>query len=215
MSDVKDFLAGHLRGKPAPFLFVGSGLTRRYTKAEDWEGLLRVFADRTDRPYEYYKTSANGDLPKVASKIAEPFHDLWWSKEEYQESRERWSSTIRDNESALRVEVAKHVADAADRLPTRGALAKELNLLRAAVVDGIITTNFDPVLESLFPELRVFVGQDEMLFANPQGSVRSTRSTAATRSQTALSSQPPTTNASMNATRTSQPSCSRSSSSTR
>lgn len=169
MSDVKEFVAAHLRGKPAPFLFVGSGLTRRYTKAEDWEGLLRVFADKTDRPYEYYRTSANGDLPTVASKIAEPFHDIWWSRDEYIESRDQWAGSIRDRESALRVEVARHVSGAADRLPGRGALAKELDLLRSAVVDGIITTNYEPVLEAVFPDLRVFVGQDEMLFANPQG----------------------------------------------
>ncbi len=169
MSDVRTFVADHLRGKPAPFLFVGSGLTRRYTKAEDWEGLLRVFAEKTDRPYGYYRTSAEGDLPTVASKIAEPFHDLWWSEDEYQESRERWSGEVRGTESALKVEVARHVSEGASRLPKSGALAEELDLLRAAVVDGVITTNFDPVLEAVFPELRVFVGQDEMLFSNPQG----------------------------------------------
>lgn len=169
MTDVKESLAARLHGKPAPFLFVGSGLTRRYTNAEDWEGLLRFFAAQTGRPYEYYRTSANGDLPTVASKIAEPFHDLWWSSEQYKESRDRWAESIRDRESALRVEVARHVSGVADRLPSRGALAKELNLLRSAVVDGIITTNYEPLLETIFPELRVFVGQEEMLFANPQG----------------------------------------------
>lgn len=169
MSEVRTFVADHLRGKPAPFLFVGSGLTRRYTNAEDWEGLLRVFAGKTGRPYEYYRTSAEGDLPRVASKIAESFHDLWWSGDEYLSSRERWSAEIRGSESALKVEVARHVSSVVGRLPKAGALANELGLLRAAVVDGIITTNFDPVLESIFPDFRVFVGQDEMLFSNPQG----------------------------------------------
>lgn len=169
MTDVRSFVIEHLREKPAPFLFVGSGLTRRYANSEDWEGLLRVFAVATGRPYEYYRASAEGDLPTVASKIAEPFHDLWWSDSKYEESRDRWSGQVTGTESALKVEVAQHVSSAADRLPTSGVLADELALLRAAVVDGIITTNFDPVLEVLFPDLRVFVGQDEMLFSNPQG----------------------------------------------
>ena len=33
----------------------------------------------------------------------------------------------------------------------------------------MITTNYDPLLEYIFPEFRVYVGQDEMLFSNPQG----------------------------------------------
>lgn len=42
-------------------------------------------------------------------------------------------------------------------------------LLRNATIDGIITTNFDPLLEYIRPDLEPFVGQDELLFANSQG----------------------------------------------
>ncbi len=168
MGVVRDRLAELLRGTATPFLFIGSGLSRRYTDCEDWEGLLRVFADLTDRPYEYFKATAGGDLPATASAIAEEFYDIWWAAERYEASRDRWSSGLRDRKSAFKVEVAAHVATAVDGVPTTGALAEELELLRKAVVDGIITTNFDGVLESLFPDFKVFVGQDQMLFSNPQ-----------------------------------------------
>jgi hypothetical protein len=45
----------------------------------------------------------------------------------------------------------------------------ELDLLRRAVIDGVITTNFDPLLEQLFPDFEVFVGQEALLFENAVG----------------------------------------------
>src|SRR5207253_5992713 len=72
-------------------------------------------------------------------------------------------------ESALKGEVSKYLTDAAANLEKSGVLATELNLLRKAVVDGIITTNFDPLLETTFPDFRVFVGQEELLFGDAVG----------------------------------------------
>ena len=54
-------------------------------------------------------------------------------------------------------------------MPKSGPLAEELNLLADAVVDGVITTNFDPLLEYVFGDFRVFLGQEELLFEDPQG----------------------------------------------
>lgn len=169
MTDVRAELKDHLHGMAAPFLFVGAGLSRRYVAADDWEGLLRRFAGFTSKPYDYYRSIAEGDLPTVASRLAEDFHEVWWSDNRFVDSRAEWSERVKGSASALKVEVARHLASAAESLPKRGTPAKELELLRGAVVDGIITTNFDPILESLFPDFRVFVGQDELLFSNPQG----------------------------------------------
>ncbi|MBN3471687.1 hypothetical protein G0D98_25345 [Pseudomonas savastanoi pv. phaseolicola] len=66
-----------------PFLFLGSGFSRRYIGLEDWEGLLSRFC-LTGKPYAYYKSSANNDTPKSAQLIADEFHDLWWSHHDYE-----------------------------------------------------------------------------------------------------------------------------------
>lgn len=49
-----------------------------------------------------------------------------------------------------------------------GEYKDEIALLSQLSVDGIITTNWDLLLETLFPDYKVFVGQGEMLFSNPQ-----------------------------------------------
>jgi len=167
--DIRVELAEHLRGHASPVLFVGSGLALRYAGAENWEGLLRHFAGMTDRPYEYYRSRANNDLPTVATGIAEKFNDIWWDRAEFAESRAEYTDSISSNESALKIEVARHLAGAATRLPTSGDLADEIELLSNAVVDVIITTNYDDILPTLFPDFRPFVGQEGLLFANPQG----------------------------------------------
>ena len=145
MSRVRSFLDVHLHRAAPPFLFIGSGFSRRYCNSDDWEGLLRHFASATSRPYEYFRSSADGDLPLVASRIAEEFHEVWWSKPEYAASRDAWSVEATERQSALKIEVALLVRDLADRLPTSGPLRKELELLRRAVIDGIITTNLRPI----------------------------------------------------------------------
>lgn len=67
-------LAEHLRGfRTAPFLFIGSGVSRRYLGLEDWTGLLRRFAQLTPHSYAYYFGNANSRLPAVASGIADLF----------------------------------------------------------------------------------------------------------------------------------------------
>ena len=162
-------LVNHLSSLPAaPFLFVGSGFSRRYVDADDWAGLLRRFAEPTGRSYEQYSSRANGDMPTVASLIAEDFHDVWWSDANYQESREAHPAP-KSTSSPLKIEIARYLSRSVENLPVEGLLADELTALRQSTIEGVITTNYDSVIDSLFPEFAVFSGQDELLFHEPQG----------------------------------------------
>ncbi|ENX45081.1 TPA: hypothetical protein R7S05_004284 [Acinetobacter baumannii] len=55
----------------APFLFIGSGFSRRYLDLPDWKGLLSQFA--TSMPFDSYLGTAGNDLPKAALALAEDF----------------------------------------------------------------------------------------------------------------------------------------------
>jgi hypothetical protein len=48
-------------------------------------------------------------------------------------------------------------------------LLAELELFKKIVVDGVVTTNWDGLLEAIFPDYQVYVGQEALLFAQIQG----------------------------------------------
>lgn len=165
---LKEKLVEHFKAAPStPFLFVGSGFSRRYLGLEDWEALLRRFSDGL-KDFEYYRSTAGGDLSVVASLMAVDFHDLWWSHEKYAESREKHKTKVKDKSSALRIEICNYLNSIAAIDISKSDQKEELELLSQLNVDGIITTNWDSLLETLFPGYRVFVGQSELLFSNPQ-----------------------------------------------
>lgn len=168
MAEIEDLLSELFQEKGAgAFLFVGSGFSRRYLGLEDWKGLLARFCT-TERPIEYYVSSSNGDLPTAARLLAEDFHATWWAAEAYKSSVEKNKSLVRDRTSALRLEICNYLSSLDQTIALKSDYAAEVELLSSLNVDGIITTNWDPFIEQLFPDYKVYVGQKELLFANPQ-----------------------------------------------
>lgn len=152
-----------------PFLFVGSGLSRRYIDLETWEDLLRNFAKLTSKPYGYFSSSSEGNYPKLATEISLSLHEKWWEADEFADSRAEFEKEAsQDKSSALKIEIAKYIKDKSKNITTSPELVAELEEFRKVVVDGIITTNWDLLLESLFPSYHPYVGQNELLFSAPQ-----------------------------------------------
>ena len=166
--NVKEKLVAHFRAAPStPFLFVGSGFSRRYLGLEDWKDLLRKFCVNI-KSFEYYLATANGDLSATASLMAIDFHEIWWTNSEFDASRERNKAKVRDKTSALRIEIANYLNSLSLTDLMASEYKEEIELLSRLNVDGIITTNWDLLLEKLFPDYKVFIGQSELLFSNPQ-----------------------------------------------
>lgn len=168
MSDVSQVLKEILDKHPAaPFLFVGSGFSRRYLDLEDWAGLLKQFCGPI-REFGYYSAKADGALPLAASFMAEDFNEWWWGAAETEGSRNEFSAIIKSRADALKVEISKYMANFSLEDARKSKFGNEIATLSEISVDGIITTNWDFLLDELFPDYRVFVGQEELLFANPQ-----------------------------------------------
>lgn len=165
---VKQQLADLFRSKSSgPFLFLGSGFSRRYLGLEDWAGLLGRFCT-PDKPFGYYRALANNDLPAAAALIAKDFNKRWWMDEEFRAAASEGSHLIRTESSALRMEICKYLSGLKPEESVNGQYSEEVGLLKSLNVDGVITTNWDGFVDYLFPDYKVYVGQTELLFANPQ-----------------------------------------------
>ena len=167
---VRDALLELFRKSGAsPFLFVGAGLGRRYLNLATWEQLLRRFAAETPRAYEFYVTQAGRDnYPRLGSEIAVAFRDVWWNSTKYESDRDAAKDLMEDFASPLKVEVSKYLLEECRRLNS-SALPDELGILADAKVDGVITTNYDTILETVFPDYEVYRSQDETLFRVSHG----------------------------------------------
>lgn len=167
--DITESLKEIIKASPtAPFLFIGSGFSRRYLGLEDWKGLLSRFGSKLPSGFIRYVSESNGDLALAAEKMSDPYSEYWWSLPNSEEiaNRPDWHTHI---SSPLRHDICEYLKSC--DMSNKG-LESELALLTSSktIIDGIITTNWDLLLENLFAKdnYKVYVGQGSLLFSNPQ-----------------------------------------------
>ena len=150
----------------SPFLFVGSGFSRRYYGLPTWEALLMEMIDRLSltKPYEYYKSNSNGSLPQVASMMGEEFNSTWWTSDAFNESRIDHQKDIKTKFCPIKLEITRYLQERSHLLENE-IIKREINLLRKSNIDGVITTNWDCLIEELFPSFTAFIGQEELIFS--------------------------------------------------
>lgn len=173
-NELTEALAKTLSDRDAlPYLFVGSGLSRRYLDLPDWSGLLKIFSDELGENFDQIRVTANGNLPTIASNIASEFNEYWWNSPLYEKDRTEWASKLSSKEDALKVSIASYFKENQELVPGKPGnddqdLSTEVSLLKDSVIDGVITTNYDNFVESMFPSLKKYVGQEELLFGDAQ-----------------------------------------------
>lgn len=173
-----------------PYLFVGTGLSMRYSHAPSWNALLfdiwkianpekserdfkklrqkieRAVSTKSDLNVENQKYYVN---PRLATEIEQDFNDRYYTEKDF----DTRIFNITENEDIIdnhynpfKYLVAKQTNQMKidETLPTY----QELSLLiqNQNKFAGIITTNYDELLENIFKDFSVLVGQDSLLLAN-------------------------------------------------
>lgn len=150
----------------SPFLFIGSGFSRRYMETDTWKDLLQNMTSqlKLSKPFNFYKSKANSSLPEVASLIGKEFNQIWWEEDDFIQSKKDFSEETINVYSPFKYEISKYIKEQKNILQN-DELKQELNLLKKVNIDGIITTNWDTLCEELFPSYSTFIGQEELLFS--------------------------------------------------
>lgn len=161
-----------------PFLFLGSGITRRYYNLPDWKGLLEHFAREIrddDFAYSSYENRASklnapvGLLPKVAELIQADYDEKWFNNEITRTVDEDFLKKVKNGLSPFKAEMAAYIK--------RNSIVEEkykqeiemLSKLSEKNIAGVITTNYDEFIENNFIGYTKFVGQKQLIFSAIQG----------------------------------------------
>ncbi|MBF1003734.1 MAG: SIR2 family protein [Lachnospiraceae bacterium] len=160
-----------------PFLFIGSGISRRYLGLPDWKGLLEHFATQIrDDPfaYQYYVNKASAGrtplrLPKVASLIEKDFNEEWFSNPSQRHLNKNELEGVTKGGSPFKAEVAAYIKRS---FAIKPQYQKEIELLQrisSKSISGVITTNYDTFLEDHFDRYKTYIGQSQLIFSPLQG----------------------------------------------
>lgn len=161
-----DFESHLKKFNTAPYLFIGSGFSSRYINNEGWATLLTNVCQELQLKsnFHYYKSKSSNDLTAVASLMANDLFEEWWNNEIFSDSRKDFEQYVNDTESPLKYEISKYLSK--NEMIINAEVESEYRLLKKINVEGIITTNWDLLLEKTFPEFNVFIGQEKLIFNN-------------------------------------------------
>ncbi len=174
-----------------PYLFAGTGISMRYSNAPSWDTLLKNIwkmagIGDNDREYEkmkqkieneisYDKTQINEDdrkyyvNPLLATEIEKTFNEKYYSEAGYDEKifdTQENNEIIDNHYNPFKYLIAKQTKEL--ELDINRPEYDEVQYLiqNQNKIAGVITTNYDGILETIFKDFTVMVGQDNLLASN-------------------------------------------------
>lgn len=165
--------------RTVPILFVGAGLSRRYLGLENWEGLLKTLSRKSienDYAFNIYMQKARNEgydiglYQKVAELIGKDLSERWYIEGKFEKIRSKYNDEIIKGVSPLKIEIANYIKENSKHIIDDQK--EEVELLAKVAqksIAGVITTNYDLLLEQIMSKYKVYVGQEELIFSQLQG----------------------------------------------
>lgn len=152
-----------------PILFIGSGLSKRYFGAPNWDELLQRMAEQCPAikmEYGYYK-QAQGHLIDVGEVFAGFYREWAWA-----EGRSNFDASLFHPSKSPDIYLKNKVCELFESLTPASAsdvtepnLKTEIDALVRIRPHSIITTNYDRFLEKILPDYEPVIGQ-QVLHSN-------------------------------------------------
>jgi hypothetical protein len=161
-----------------PFLFLGSGITRRYYNLPDWKNLLIHFANEVkndDFAFSSYENLANGKehpkglYPLIAELIQRDYDEKWFNDARIRHIDKETAEKIKNGLSPFKGEMAHFIKRNSILNPEYEEEISLLKKLSERNLSGIITTNYDQFIENIFNNFKTYVGQRQLIFSTILG----------------------------------------------
>lgn len=161
--------------KVQPILFIGSGLSQRYLNAPTWGELMEILVNKCPKltkKFAYYKqnNTVDGkvDYLAMASKFVSAYQEWAWETENSQNEEfpnQLFEADV-DKDEYLKQIVSNIFREITNKMSLdQHNLSDEIEALKMISPHAIITTNYDGMLENIFPNYQKFLG-DQVIRAN-------------------------------------------------
>ena len=146
-----------------PFLFIGSGFSKRYLGSEKWDELLRYFCaefSNNEFQYDIYANQVTentyyGKQLAIASLLEKDYNNAVLTLDKYKDFRTKYKVEIQNGISSLKIAVSNHLDSYT--IPKDNEELETLRKMAKRSVSGIITTNYDNLLDYLFPQFDKYI----------------------------------------------------------
>lgn len=173
-----------------PYLFVGTGLSMRYSNAPSWNELLfniwKEIHGEDEKKYKKYVNKVSYELkmdkkniskekrkyfvnPELATRIQTEFNDAFYNNSEFEKKvffKEQVEEIVDKDYDPFKYYIAIKTNNI--KIDKSKKEFEEIHYIKENQnkIAGIITTNYDNQLEELFEDFEVIIGQNNLLTAN-------------------------------------------------
>ncbi|WP_394921485.1 SIR2 family protein [uncultured Robinsoniella sp.] len=164
MEEIKEDVLTCLENMNAqPILFIGSGLSKRYFNAPNWEQLLIDLADmcpKIDKKYAYYKQSHSDNI-EIGQVFSGLFMEWAWTDGNNEFNKDLFEEDMPSDiyiKYKIKEIFEKITPKTVEEIPNKNYI-EEIRILQSVNPHAIVTTNYDQFLECVFPEYYPVIGQ--------------------------------------------------------